>query len=88
MIILDVSGSMGSLSDVEDPENPEGPHLTRLEAAIAAINKLLDEYAERGDVRVQIVKFSSGADQIGDDYDGRGRQGRDRQPDGQRQHLL
>jgi large repetitive protein len=68
MIILDVSGSMNSDSGVEDPENPEGPNLTRLEAAIAAINKLLDEYADRGDVRVQIVKFSDDAFRVGD-YD-------------------
>jgi VCBS repeat-containing protein len=68
MIILDVSGSMSGDSDVEDPENPEGPNLTRLEAAIAAINKLLDAYADRGDVRVQIVKFSDDAEQVGTDW--------------------
>ncbi len=67
MLIIDVSGSMGSLSDVEDPENPGG-HLTRLQAAIVAINKLLDEYADRGDVRVQIVKFSTNAEQVGSDW--------------------
>jgi T1SS-143 domain-containing protein len=70
MLIIDVSGSMNSNSGVEDPENPEGPELTRLEAAIAAINKLLDEYADRGDVRVQIVQFSDATHtrQVGTDW--------------------
>jgi T1SS-143 domain-containing protein len=61
MIILDVSGSMNSGSGVEDFD-------TRLDAAIEAINKLLDQYDSLGDVRVQIVKFSTGADQVGDDW--------------------
>jgi VCBS repeat-containing protein len=58
MIILDVSGSMNSNSGVPG-------HTTRLEAAIAAINELLDQYDSLGDVKVQIVKFSTGAEQVG-----------------------
>src|SRR5262249_31547475 len=61
MIILDVSGSMNSGSGVEG-------HATRLEAAIAAIDDLLDQYDSLGDVKVQIVKFSTGASQVGTDW--------------------
>jgi large repetitive protein len=61
MLILDVSGSMDSPSGVPG-------FTTRLAAAKAAINALLDQYDSRGDVRVQIVKFSTNAEQVGSDW--------------------
>jgi hypothetical protein len=61
MLILDVSGSMDSPSGVPG-------FTTRLVAAKAAINELLDQYDSRGDVRVQIVKFSTNASQVGTDW--------------------
>jgi uncharacterized protein YegL len=61
MIILDVSGSMNSGSGVQGFD-------TRLAAAIQAIKDLLDQYDSLGDVRVQIVKFSTGADQVGSNW--------------------
>jgi Mg-chelatase subunit ChlD len=57
MLIIDVSGSMDSPSGI--------PGLTRLDAVKAAVDDLLDQYADRGDVRVQIVQFSSTASQVG-----------------------
>jgi VCBS repeat-containing protein len=60
MLILDVSGSMDSSSGLDG--------LSRLDAAKAAINDLLDQYDSHGDVRVQIVKFSTGASQVGTDW--------------------
>jgi uncharacterized protein YegL len=63
MVILDVSGSMSSNAGLDDH-----PTWTRLEAAIAAIDDLLDQYDSLGDVRVQIVKFSTGAEQVGSDW--------------------
>jgi VCBS repeat-containing protein len=63
MIILDVSGSMGGNAGLTDH-----PDYSRLEAAIAAIDDLLDQYDSLGDVKVQIVKFSSGASQVGTDW--------------------
>src|SRR5262249_24023689 len=61
MLIIDVSGSMNSSSGVSGFD-------TRLDAAKAAMDDLLDQYAGHGDVRVQIVKFSTGASQIGSDW--------------------
>jgi T1SS-143 domain-containing protein len=61
MLIIDVSGSMDSSSGVSG-------FATRLDAAKAAIDDLLDKYDSRGDVRVQIVKFSTGASQVGTDW--------------------
>ncbi|WP_460422936.1 retention module-containing protein [Pseudomonas sp. ZL2] len=55
LLIIDVSGSMNEASGV--------PGLTRLQLAKQAINALLDKYDEMGDVKVQLVTFSSGADQ-------------------------
>jgi VCBS repeat-containing protein len=63
MVILDRSGSMNSNAGLV-----EHPTWTRLEAAIAAIEELLDEYDSRGDVRVQIVKFSDIGEQVGTDW--------------------
>jgi VCBS repeat-containing protein len=60
MVILDVSGSMTSNAGLT-----EHPTWTRLEAAKAAINELLDQYDDRGDVMVRIVTFSSSADPVG-----------------------
>ena len=57
MLILDVSGSMDSPSGL--------PGLTRLEAAKAAVNELLDQYDSRGDVMVRIVTFSTAGTAVG-----------------------
>ena len=57
MLILDVSGSMGSPSGL--------PGLTRLDAAKAAVNELLDQYDSRGDVMVRIVTFSTAGTAVG-----------------------
>jgi Mg-chelatase subunit ChlD len=61
MLIIDVSGSMNSSSGVSG-------FATRLDAAKAAMDDLLDKYALHGDVKVQIVKFSTGASQVGSDW--------------------
>ncbi|MFV2948882.1 retention module-containing protein [Pseudomonas japonica] len=53
LLVIDVSGSMNDASGV--------PGLTRLQLAKQAINALLDKYDDLGDVKVQIVTFSSGA---------------------------
>jgi len=58
MITLDISGSMNDLSGVS---KPGGGQYTRLQVAKQAINKLLDGYDELGDVRVQLVTFSTSA---------------------------
>ena len=58
MITLDISGSMDYLSGVS---KPGGGQYTRLQVAKQAINKLLDGYDELGDVRVQLVTFSTSA---------------------------
>jgi von Willebrand factor type A domain len=64
MLIIDVSGSMDSDSGLTDDL---GHHLSRLDVVKAAVHKLLDQYADRGDVRVQIVKFSTSASQVPND---------------------
>jgi Ca2+-binding RTX toxin-like protein/uncharacterized protein YegL len=53
LLVIDVSGSMGDASGV--------PGLSRLALAKQAISALLDKYDDLGDVKVQIVTFSSGA---------------------------
>ena len=53
MVILDVSGSMGSPSGV--------PGKTRLQLAQEAIAELIAGYDQYGEVRVQVVTFSGGA---------------------------
>ncbi|MBD9438931.1 retention module-containing protein [Pseudomonas sp. PDM04] len=53
LLVIDVSGSM------KDPSGVTG--LSRLELAKQAISALLDKYDDLGDVKVQIVTFSSGA---------------------------
>ncbi|MDR6609599.1 Ig-like domain-containing protein, partial [Pseudomonas synxantha] len=53
LIVLDVSGSMA------DPSGVSG--LSRLELAKQAISALLDKYDDLGDVKVQLVTFSSSA---------------------------
>lgn len=58
MITLDISGSMNDSSGVS---KPGGGQYTRLQVAKQAINKLLDGYDELGDVRVQLVTFSTSA---------------------------
>jgi VCBS repeat-containing protein len=57
MLILDVSGSMDSPSGL--------PGLTRLDAAKAAVNELLEQYDSRGDVMVRIVTFSDAGTKVG-----------------------
>ncbi|WP_053154817.1 retention module-containing protein [Pseudomonas sp. Pf153] len=53
LIVLDVSGSMADPSGV--------PGLSRLDLAKQAISALLDKYDDMGDVKVQLVTFSSSA---------------------------
>ncbi|VVN41609.1 hypothetical protein PS662_05501 [Pseudomonas fluorescens] len=53
LLVIDVSGSM------KDPSGVDG--LSRLGLAKQAISALLDKYDDLGDVKVQIVTFSSGA---------------------------
>jgi T1SS-143 domain-containing protein len=53
MIVLDVSGSMGTLDGVNGT--------SRLASAVTSINRLLDSYAEFGDVRVRLITFSTNA---------------------------
>ncbi|MDD1013058.1 retention module-containing protein [Pseudomonas rubra] len=55
LLVIDVSGSMNDASGV--------PGLTRMQLAKQAINALLDKYDEMGDVKVQLVTFSTGANQ-------------------------
>ena len=60
MLVLDVSGSMASGSGL--------PGLTRLDVLKAAVNELLEQYGDVGNVRVQIVEFSTDAAQVGSDW--------------------
>ncbi|WP_323155087.1 Ig-like domain-containing protein, partial [Pseudomonas alvandae] len=53
LIVLDVSGSMKDDSGV--------PGLSRMDLAKQAINALLDQYDDMGDVKVQLVTFSGSA---------------------------
>ncbi|KPN92160.1 retention module-containing protein [Pseudomonas nunensis] len=53
LLVIDVSGSMADASGV--------PGLSRLALAKQAISALLDKYDDLGDVKVQIVTFSSSA---------------------------
>ncbi|VVN65941.1 hypothetical protein PS684_05451 [Pseudomonas fluorescens] len=53
LIVLDISGSMADASGV--------PGLSRLDLAKQAISALLDKYDDLGDVKVQLVTFSSNA---------------------------
>ncbi|MCD4531010.1 retention module-containing protein [Pseudomonas sp. C3-2018] len=53
LIVLDVSGSMKDASGV--------PGLSRMDLAKQAISALLDKYDDMGDVKVQLVTFSSSA---------------------------
>ncbi|MFJ4494213.1 retention module-containing protein [Pseudomonas atacamensis] len=53
LIVLDISGSMADASGV--------PGLSRLDLAKQAIGALLDKYDDLGDVKVQLVTFSSNA---------------------------
>ncbi|EJN24950.1 VCBS repeat-containing protein [Pseudomonas sp. GM79] len=53
LLVIDVSGSM------DDPSGVSG--LSRLELAKQAISTLLDKYDNLGDVKVQVVTFSSSA---------------------------
>ncbi|EJM81192.1 type 1 secretion protein with C-terminal target domain, partial [Pseudomonas sp. GM74] len=58
LIVLDVSGSMADASGVLDAS---GASLSRLALAKQAISALLDKYDDLGDVKVQLVTFSSSA---------------------------
>ncbi|MGE8191219.1 type I secretion C-terminal target domain-containing protein, partial [Pseudomonas sp. NPDC086278] len=53
LLVIDVSGSMADASGV--------PGLSRIELAKQAISALLDKYDDLGDVKVQIVTFSTNA---------------------------
>jgi VCBS repeat-containing protein len=53
VLILDISGSMN------DPSGLTG--LSRLDVEKAAVNELLEQYDNRGDVMVQLITFSTGA---------------------------
>ncbi len=53
LIVLDISGSMADDSGL--------PDVTRLALAKSAISALLDKYDDLGDVKVQLVTFSSNA---------------------------
>ncbi|MCG8425938.1 MAG: VWA domain-containing protein, partial [Chromatiales bacterium] len=57
LIILDVSGSMGNSSGV--------PGLSRLDMAKQAIDTLMNDYLDYGDVRVKIVTYSTDANTLG-----------------------
>src|SRR5207302_7104726 len=57
MLILDLSGSMDSPSGLTG--------LTRLDVEKAAVNELLDQYDNRGDVMVRIVTFSDTGAAVG-----------------------
>jgi len=57
MLIVDLSGSMDTNSGLTG--------LTRLDVAKAAINELLDQYDNRGDVMVRIVTFSDTGAAVG-----------------------
>ena len=57
MLILDLSGSMDTSSGLAG--------LTRLDVAKAAINEVLDQYDNRGDVMVRIVTFSDTGAAVG-----------------------
>ncbi|HEX5357565.1 MAG TPA: Calx-beta domain-containing protein [Aquabacterium sp.] len=58
LIMLDTSGSMDAPSGIDG--------LTRLEAAIKAIDNLIDRYDQYGDVAVRVVTFASEAHVQGD----------------------
>lgn len=58
LIVLDNSSSMRVPSGIGD--------LTRLEAAVEAIGKLLDRYDDVGNVRVRLVTFNSSASALSD----------------------
>jgi VCBS repeat-containing protein len=60
MLILDVSGSMGDASGLTG--------LTRLSVLKAAVNELFEQYGDLGNVRVQILQFSTSASQVGTDW--------------------
>ena len=60
MLILDTSGSMGNASGL--------PGLSRLAVMKAAVTDLLEQYGDIGDVRVQIVQFSSNGSQVGSNW--------------------
>jgi hypothetical protein len=59
-LILDVSGSM------DDPSGLTG--LTRLDVLKASVIELLEQYDNTGDVRVELVSFSTGATQLPPDW--------------------
>ncbi|WP_159098884.1 Calx-beta domain-containing protein [Aquabacterium olei] len=60
MVVLDISGSMNDASGIDS--------LTRLQAAVQSIQKLLDRYDELGTVAVRLVTFSGSAQTVGDTW--------------------
>ncbi|MCR9103645.1 MAG: type I secretion C-terminal target domain-containing protein, partial [Gammaproteobacteria bacterium] len=63
VVVLDLSGSMRQLTDISDGQ---GGFLTRFEASVEAINRLMDAYDSLGNVAVRLVTFASGASSVGD----------------------
>ncbi|MBI2253140.1 MAG: VWA domain-containing protein [Proteobacteria bacterium] len=63
MLILDISGSMGWDSDLTG--NGGSGALSKIIAARAAVNELLEQYNSLGDVMVRIVTFSGSANEQG-----------------------
>ncbi|MBK8159589.1 MAG: VWA domain-containing protein [Rhodospirillaceae bacterium] len=63
MLILDISGSMGRGSDLTG--NGGSGALSKILAARAAVNELLEQYNSLGEVMVRIVTFSGSAGEQG-----------------------
>jgi hypothetical protein len=57
MVILDISGSMDEPSGMTD--------LDKIQAAIASVKELIEQYDALGDVKVRICTFSTGATEVG-----------------------
>ena len=60
MVVLDISGSM------DTPDGIGGE--TRLQTAVAAVERLLEQYDAFGDVKVRLVTFSSGGSPVGTEW--------------------
>lgn len=58
LLVLDTSSSMGSASGVDG--------LTRMQATLQAVDRMLDGYDDVGNVAVRLVTFGSQAEAVGD----------------------
>ncbi len=65
LLVIDTSGSMTFQSGVMAAD---GHEMTRLELAQQSIMGLLDQYADLGDVRVQIVTFNTQANELSETW--------------------